>query len=189
MAWPDGSRFLVANGVKWGTGPKFYPGPSVDTPWNHDLNWKNYCKHESEQDFKAAERTMVLTPAKPNSINQLIRPGIPVYRPKTSGSVASARSPKALSEAGKRLLASRMSSRGGSEWRGASSRSRRSRMTARSGSAARLTPQTKKELADLKDTLKRQAEAQAMTDARMAELAAAVASLRDTVVREAPASK
>lgn len=35
MAWPDGSKFLIANGVKWGTGPKFYPGPSVDTPWNH----------------------------------------------------------------------------------------------------------------------------------------------------------
>ena len=35
MAWQDGSKFLIANGVKWGTGPKFYPGPSVDTPWNH----------------------------------------------------------------------------------------------------------------------------------------------------------
>ena len=35
MAWPDGSRFLIASGVKWGEGPKFYPGPSADTPWNH----------------------------------------------------------------------------------------------------------------------------------------------------------
>ena len=22
MAWPDGSRFLIAHGVKWGSGPK-----------------------------------------------------------------------------------------------------------------------------------------------------------------------
>ena len=34
MAWNDGSRFLVAHGVKWGTGPKFYKGSKHDTYWN-----------------------------------------------------------------------------------------------------------------------------------------------------------
>lgn len=49
MAWNDGSRFLVAHGVKWGTGPKFYKGSKHDTYWNKDLLWKLYVQQESRK--------------------------------------------------------------------------------------------------------------------------------------------
>lgn len=49
MAWNDGSRFLVAHGVKWGTGPKFYKGSKHDTYWNKDLLWKLYVQGEAKK--------------------------------------------------------------------------------------------------------------------------------------------
>lgn len=49
MAWQDGSRFLIYSGVKWGTGPKVYKGPSRDTPWNHDLLWRLYVEGEAKK--------------------------------------------------------------------------------------------------------------------------------------------
>jgi len=49
MAWPDGSRFLIASGVKWGSGPKVYKGSKRDTPWNKDLLWKLYVEQEARK--------------------------------------------------------------------------------------------------------------------------------------------
>lgn len=49
MSWQDGSRFLIASGVKWGTGPKMYKGSSTDTTWNNDLLWKLYVEQEARK--------------------------------------------------------------------------------------------------------------------------------------------
>mmetsp|Transcript_28208 Transcript_28208/g.66748 ORF Transcript_28208/g.66748 Transcript_28208/m.66748 type:complete len:303 (-) Transcript_28208:123-1031(-) len=47
--WQDGSRFLIASGVKWGSGPKYYKGSERDTPWNKDLLWKLYVEQEARK--------------------------------------------------------------------------------------------------------------------------------------------
>lgn len=49
MAWNDGSRFLIASGVKWGSGPKVYKGSSKDTEWNKDLLWRLYVQGETKR--------------------------------------------------------------------------------------------------------------------------------------------
>lgn len=74
MAWPDGSRFLIAKGVKWGTGPPFYKGPSSDTPWNHDLNWKDYVTSDRAKAAKVGSRLYVQTPAPDGSIHTVVQP-------------------------------------------------------------------------------------------------------------------
>ena len=196
MAWQDGSKFLIANGVKWGTGPKFYPGPSVDTPWNHDLNWKTYCKHAHEQDHKCHERHLVRTPPKEGTISDLIAPGVPVYRAATPGSrPATGRSPTALSNAGKRMLqeahtsgARPSASRGGAKPGTASSRRTARGSRLRTGSSRRppgsaaFTPQTRQDIAELKRTLRQQSHAQKQVEQRVEQILEAVEVLKKSVL-------
>lgn len=182
MAWPDGSRFNIVNGVKWGTGPKFYPGPSADTPWNHDLNWKTYVRHAKEQDTKSAVRHMVQTPPKTGTISSLIHPGVPVYRPasgRPAGSSREPRSPTALSNAGKRMLvqATAPEMGGGSSSSQRALRTGASRGSRRAPGSAAFTPKTRREIAELKSTLSQQRQQQAVVEQRMSQLLEAVEEL------------